>query len=248
MTAVATSALRTLSFGDVAGALWGAVLTAGSGALVVGDRDGHTRATELSGADLSADGSWRLAGDGFELEVQPVTEAAEPGADSPRRAVDGVQQLCRVRGAVSLGGRVGVDCVGARTAIVGADGVPAASVRSVAGWFGPEEAFAVLSLRTADSKGQESDRVAATLFDPEGRTPVADPRLSTTYDGAGRPTRVTLELWIGEGDTEYPRRAAGEAAGAGAELAAAGLELRVVPLRCHSRGQEGGGIYLLATG
>lgn len=246
MTAVDTTALRTLSFGDVAGALWGAVLAAGPGAVMLGDRAGHTRTGELGPEGLSADGSWRLAGDGFDLEVEPVAQAGDTAR--PAHSLDGVQQMCHVRGTVSLGGgEQRVDCVGARTAIAGPGGPQAESVRSVAGWFGPEEAFALLSLRAADSTGQEADRMAATLFDPDGPTTVTDPRLSTTYDGAGRPTRVNLELWIGEGETEYPRRAAGEAAGPGAELTVAGLQLRVVPLRCHSRGQEGGGIYLLAT-
>ena len=44
------------------------------------------------------------------------------------------------------------------------------------------------------------------------------PRLSTTYAESGLPSRTNLELWIGEGDNEFPRRVAGEAAGDGAVL------------------------------
>ena len=40
---------------------------------------------------------------------------------------------------------------------------------------------------------------------------------------------------------------AGEAAGDGAALQVQDTELRVIPLRCHSRGREGTGVYVLAT-
>jgi hypothetical protein len=61
------------------------------------------------------------------------------------------------------------------------------------------------------------------------------------------PSRTNLELWVGEGENEFPRRVAGEAAGDGAVLATEETELRVIPLRCHSRGREGTGVYVLAT-
>ena len=122
------------------------------------------------------------------------------------------------------------------------DGVDAGSLgsaRAVSGWFGDDDAFTLLALRASESVGQEADLVAATLFEPEGWVPVDDPRLSTTYTGEGLPARASLELWIGEGENEFPRRAAGEAVGTGAALEADGLELHVVPMRCHSRGREG---------
>jgi hypothetical protein len=74
-----------------------------------------------------------------------------------------------------------------------------------------------------------------------------DPRLSTTYDGDGDPTRATVELWISDGEREYPRRAAGEAAGPALTLVSDGVTLAVLPLRYHSRGSDGAGIYLLAS-
>lgn len=89
--------------------------------------------------------------------------------------------------------------------------------------------------------------MAATLFDPDGWVPVSDPRLSTTYTDAGDPTRASLELWIVDGENEFARRAAGETSAPPVGAQAGGLELRVAPLRCHSRGLEGAGVYLLAT-
>jgi hypothetical protein len=117
----------------------------------------------------------------------------------------------------------------------------------VSGWFDQDEAFILLALRAAQAVGQESDLVAATLFDPEGWVPVDDPRLSTTYAESGLPARTNLELWVGEGENEFPRRVAAEAAGDGAVLTTEETQLRVVPMRCHSRGREGNGVYVLAT-
>jgi hypothetical protein len=241
--------LRTLSFGDVDGNVWGAGLAAGSAALIVGDRTGASVHVALPPDGWRAEGAtWRLVGDGVELEVQPATDERE---SFPHREggepIRGIQELCRVRGAVSLSGAERrVDCPGTRSVIDGIEPAALESMRAVAGWFAPDEAFTLLALRAPGSRGQESDLVAATLFDPEGWVPVADPRLSTTYDGAGVPTRVNLELWVSEGDNELPRRAAGEAAAPSATATADGMEMRAIPLRCHSRGREGGGVYVLA--
>jgi hypothetical protein len=55
-----------------------------------------------------------------------------------------------------------------------------------------------------------------------------------------------LELWVGDGDEQFPRRAAGEALGPGEELSAGAMTVRILPLRCHSAGHDGPGVYLLA--
>ncbi len=242
--------LRTLSFGDVDGALWGAGLRAGTAAaLIVGGRSGDPVQVARPDGAWSADGpTWRIAADGVDLEVDAVTEEREsfPPQDA-REPIRGVQELCRVRGTVTVSGAERrLECPGTRSVIDGVDTAALDSVRAVAGWFAPDEAFTLLALRAPRSRGQESDLVAATLFDPDGWVPVADPRLSTTYDGAGVPTRVNLELWVSEGENEFPRRAAGEAAAPGATVTADGMEMRAIPLRCHSHGRDGGGVYVLA--
>jgi hypothetical protein len=241
--------LRTLSFGDVDATVWGAALRATSAALILGDRTGATEQLELAPEGWSIDGAtWRLAAEGIELLVEPATEEREPFPDDGSKAkVSGIQELCRVRGVFSLSGAEHrVDCPGARSVLDGIDAASVDSLRAVTGWFASDEAFALLALRGPRSRGHEAELIAATLFDPEGWVPVADPRLSTTYDRAGVPTRVNLELWVGEEENEYPRRAAGEAAAPSASVTARGIELRAIPLRCHSRGREGGGVYVLA--
>jgi hypothetical protein len=249
MTAPAGGRLRTVSFGDVEGTLWGAGLAAGAAALLVGDGTGAALEVALppDAWDID-DATWRVTVEGVDLTVEPATAEREsfPHRDGGE-PVSGVQELCRVRGSVSVGGAERtVDCPGTRSVIDGVDPAALDSLRAVTGWFAPDEAFTLLALRPPRSRGQEDDLVAATLFDPEGWVPVTDPRLSTTYDGEGRPGRVNLELWVSEGENEFPRRAAGEAAAPGARVTAAELELRAIPLRCHSRGREGGGVYVLA--
>jgi hypothetical protein len=250
MSATAASHLRTLAFGDVEGGMWGAGLHAASPILVFGDSTGATWSAALTEDGWSAEGAgWRLIGEGVDLHVAPGGEEEQMESEEDSGAdLSGCDELCRVRGTVAIGGsQRTLDCVGTRCVIDGVDAGSLGSARIVSGWFDRDEAFMLLALRAADTIGQESDLVAATLFDPEGWVPVEDPRLSTTYAKSGLPSRTNLELWIGEGEDEFPRRVAGEAAGDGAAFHAEETELRVIPLRCHSRGREGTGVYVLAT-
>jgi hypothetical protein len=243
--------LRTLAFGDIGGGLWGAALHTATPILVFGDSSGATWSTALPDDGWTAEGvGWRLTGDDLELHVAPGGEAEEMESSSDEASVDlsGCDELCRVRGTIDIGGSARrIDCVGTRCVIDGVDAASLGSARMVSGWFGQDEAFMLLALRAADTVGQEGDLVAATLFDPEGWVAVDDPRLSTTYAASGVPSRTNLELWIGEGENEFPRRVAGEASAEGAVVAVQDTELRVIPMRCHSRGREGTGVYVLAT-
>ena len=200
------------------------------------------------------DRAWSLTGDGFELHVEPRGETpAEPndhgsGDDDAPAEVSGVQELCRVHGRISLDGvEQIVDCGGTRTELEGLEAEAIGSARVLSGWFGPDEAITVIALRARRASDHEADLIAATLFDPDGWAPVTDPRLSTTYTEAGDPARASLELWVSDGENEFPRRAAGEATGLGVAFTAGELALRVAPMRCHSRGLEGAGVYVLAN-
>lgn len=237
MSMTAAPALRLVSFGDLEGRVWGGLLDAGSGpAVVFGGADGE-HAAGPGTLDLSAEGgAWRLTGDGVELTIAPD----EPASESGDRA-----ELCTVTGTISADGvPVALSCPGTRSTDLGQG--PVGSVRSVAGWFGPELALSLHALRRARSAGHQSDRIHATLFGAEGTRPVDEPRLSTTLREDDLPARTSLELWVGEGDDLYPRRAAGEARGPAVRVDSAGLELAGVPLTCHSSGLEGVGVYLLA--
>jgi hypothetical protein len=241
-------ALRTVSFGDLDGRLWGAAVHGGHAGLVFGSGDSAAGASE-PGWNVE-DRAWSLTGDGFELYVEPRGEAPadERSGDGSAPEVSGVQELCRVHGRISLAGvEQIVDCGGTRSVIDGLEADAIGSARVVSGWFGPDEAITVIALRSRRASDHQADLVAATLFDPDGWVPVDDPRLSTTYTQAGDPARTSLELWVTDGENEFPRRAAGEAAGPSAVVSAGELELRVAPLRCHSRGLEGAGVYVLAS-
>jgi hypothetical protein len=244
-----SSQLRSLSFGDVDGALWGGAVDIGTPALAVGAGTATGSWAGTGAVRWSANGrGWTLSGDGVDLRIEPEGEEIAPPSPLPASEVTGVEELCHVQGTVTLdGAEYEVSCVGTRCVVDGVEPSAIASLRAVSGWFRDDEAFALLAFRARRERGHDSDLVGATLFDPDGWLAVSDPRLSTTYDVSGAPLRTNLELWVGDGENEYPRRAAGEVTGAGAVARVDGLELAVAPLRCHSRGLDGSGVYVLAT-
>jgi hypothetical protein len=241
---------QALSFGDVDGRVWGGALDAGGPAFAFGDGETTTSGAGSEAVRWTPDGrGWRLTGEGFDLHMEPGgEELPEPPDPDPGMTVSGMEELCRVQGTLTVAGAEhAVDCVGTRWMLDGVDVSALHSLRAVSGWFASDQALAVLSLRSRRSSGHESDLIAATLFDPDGWVPVKDPRLSTTYAQDGAPARVNLELWVGDEEEEYPRRAAGEAAGGAVSVSSGDFALRVAPMRCHSRGQAGAGVYVLAT-
>ena len=243
--------LRTLAFGDVARTVWGAAWIPGSDGSAVATVGGDGVAPVVSSLRLSVaedGGEWRLDGDVVALIASPAGEIVDVHA--PDDDTVGFDQLCRVTGRFEQsGGEHAVDCLGLRTSRSGAfDLAKLESVRVVSTWFEPDEGLALTAFRGRKAKHHDSDVVTATVLGPEPSPPVEDPRLSTTYDGGGWPIRAGLELWLAaEGEEEqFPRRAAGQAAGARTETAAGELDLRAEPFRWHSRGREGAGMYLLA--
>ena len=234
MTARSEPALRVVSFGDPRGRVWGAAFDAGRPTVLAGTGDGHPAAGPAT-ITASSDGEWQVSGDWLQMSM-----TAPPGDN-------GDAELGRARGRLVLDGtEVEVDCPAIRSCVSDLDRGNVDSVRGVWGWFEDEQAFALLAVRPQGRAAQEAERLTATLFDPDGPLRVEEPRLSTTYDADGHPTRAGLELWIGEGEEQYPRRAAAEAAGPGASLDAGGVLVGAQPLRCHSRGLDGPGVYLLA--
>ncbi|HEY3726891.1 MAG TPA: hypothetical protein VGL51_06935 [Solirubrobacteraceae bacterium] len=250
MTATSESGVRIVSFGDLGGGPWGTAVDAGQPAAVFGAGSATGAA---GGADAlrfsSRDGEWELAGDSLQLVITP----AEPGGESiaasgsATRGPAAVGELCRARGRVVLdGAQTTVDCPATRSDSSVLDRADLDSIRGIWGWFEEQRALALLAFRPRGGSGQEGDRLTATLFDPDQAIDVDEPRLSTTYTADGLPSRASLELWIGEGEEQYPRRAAAESLGTGAGVSAAGLSLYASPLRCHSQGLDGPGVYLLA--
>jgi hypothetical protein len=242
--------VRAVAFGNPDGSVWGAGLDAGVPALVAGDSAEPIAVAIAWNADSP---EWALTGDRVSLMVSPTSEPEhQAGDDAPQApaapehepAWSGRQELCRVTGTVA---GAEIDCVGVRTELTQVRPGEFGSVRGFSGWVSADEAVTLLALRSGSEAHHERDLLAATVFDSDGWMTSSDPRLSTTYDDDGNPTRATLELWISQGEREFPRRAAGEAAGPAVTVAGDELTLRVLPLRCHSRGSDGAGVYLLAS-
>lgn len=247
MTVAAAQALRTVAFGDLEAALWGVLFGAEHPSLaMLRTTDGATLAdATLEGSGESEE--WQITGASGDLVLSAVGEAA------PATVADGAQigfdQLCRVRGRVRVAdAEREVDCLGTRGWRDHSYVLQFDSLRAVSAWFEPDEGVALSALRPRKAAGHATDAVTAVVFETDGALPVVDPRVSSTYSAADTVSRVGLELWIGEEDSEqYPRRVAGEALSSGVIGHSSGFtEIRATLLHCHSRGREGAGVYLLA--
>lgn len=239
--------LRTVTFGDLDAGVWGAVWGADDPFITLGLVDGADLRASLAALEGSGDGEqWRIVSDRADLTATPHGEAAAASASAP----DGFDQLCRVRGRLALDGEErSIDCLGRRGFRPQLpDFGRFESLRDVSAWFEPDEGISLLSLRPRKASGHGDDLVTAALFEPEAIHAVAEPRLSTAYTAAGVPWRLGLELWLEaehEHGDRYPRRAAGEAIGAGVRSSQGELDISAVLLRCHSHGRDGAGVYLL---
>lgn len=238
MSAVTPASAPIAVFGDLDADLWGVVLGGEQPCAAVArlaGADVEFRAADLDTAD---DDVWTLIGAGCDLRVERADATTATGSpDENGRELE----PCRVSGSVELdGGRHEFDVGGVRGDALAADG--ADSLRLFAAWFPAGHEIALLSGRPKGAKGHDRDSLAVVALGEEHPF-VIDPRLSTTYDSAGAPFRVGLELWLGdepEGDL-WPRRVAGGATGSSA--ASAGVS--AYAFECVSRGEPGAGVYLL---
>lgn len=245
MTPRTPKLLRTVTFAGSPGAMWGAACDCGGAVVAVGEGR-TTLVVPAAGAELTGASSaepWTLSGPGVELTVEPIGDAV--ASESP----EGFDQLCRVHGRIAAedAERV-VDTLGRRCALTGVDLGDLDSVRDVSAYFEPADGIALTALRPRRRRaGHDRDVVLAAVLEEGAGHAVVDPRLSTTYTAAGDPWRVSVELWLSgeDEDTEYPIRAAGEADGTSARETIDGVELYAGPLRWHSRGRLGAGVYLL---
>jgi len=230
------------AFGDPVQGLWGVALGGSSPGVVWGRLDGVSTEGFVPATVTQTDAEWRIAGDGIELTLLPLADDSgvmpDPG---------GMLELCRVAWHMDAAGADGeAELVGVRCSALPSGRID--SSRLVAAWFPDGHAVALLAARPAGAKGQDRDALSVALLGEREGVHVFDPRLSTTYGGDGRPRRTGVELWLGEteeGD-HYPRRVVGEADGDQVRDREAGLQ--VTGLRCHSHGEDGIGVYLLARG
>ena len=165
-------------------------------------------------------------GAGFDLEfaaVSPPAELPEDHAAARQGGMAGHERLCHVTGTAA--GRP-IDCLGQRGRAWGtADWNRIALTRSVSAWLEDGTSLTVTAVRPAGAENHADEATWGALLDAEGTIPLADPRLSTTYDADGHQRRAGLELWVGEED-DYPRR------GAGQVLCGSSVELGQLRLDC----------------
>jgi hypothetical protein len=199
--------------------------------------------------------AWRLhyAGDeaSLDLDLRALGAVAELDAAHPAAkagGMSGYEQQCRVTGTAIFGGRrISIDGLGQRGHSWGApDWERIAVARTVSAWLGDDLAVALTAIRPAGKTEHGSEAIAATILEPAGEdgapvaVAVADPRLSTTYDAAGRQRHAGLELWVDEDG--LPRRAAGELV-CGTSLDLGRLRLDCAFFRWRMDGRSGFGRY-----
>lgn len=118
------------------------------------------------------------------------------------------------------------------------------ATRYVTALCGPDHALLAFARRPAGSQGHGEEMVVAHLWSEGELHGVEDARLSTIYDGEGRPRQASMELWLpGE---DFPRRAFGNAT-AGASLALEGLDVHAAAMSWKLEGQQGAGLYELTV-
>lgn len=179
----------------------------------------------------------RFAEAGLDLRFEPSGPPVELATDEsgPRR----FERLCRVNGTV---GDRRIDCLGQRSDTGDdPDWSRTEAARTIAVWLGDDLAIALAAVRPRGAHHHAEESVAAAILQPDGAVEVDDPRLSTTYDGDGRPHRAGLELWV-RPDDPVPQRAAGEALYATA-LTLGGLRHECAFFRWHMDGRAGVGRY-----
>jgi hypothetical protein len=119
-----------------------------------------------------------------------------------------------------------------------------AATRYVSALFDPENAVIAFARRPEGALGHGEELVVAHLWSEGELKSVEDARISTIYDGEGRPRRSSLELWLpGE---DFPRRAFGLVT-AGASLALEGLDVHAAAMTWRMEGRDGAGLYELTV-
>jgi len=178
------------------------------------------RATGVSSTVEKPLEAWTISyadgdGAGFELRFEATCAPAviEPDATAAQTgAIQGYEQTCSVSGSVSHGGRTHqLRCLGQRDHLWGAPDLGRIEVaRSLSAWLGSDRALMLSAVQPARAKLRHLDEAIAGWVVEDGEpVRIAEPRLSTTYDGELRQQRAGLELWMDEEGT-VGRRAWGE--------------------------------------
>jgi hypothetical protein len=186
-------------------------------------------------------------GAGFELRFEATSAPAEIDADSAAAraaGMHGYEQTASVSGSVTHGGRtVKLSCLGQRGHLWGAPQLERIELaRTLSAWLGADRALALTAVRPARAKQHQLDE-ALVGFVVEGGEPrpIADPRLSTTYDAGLRQQRAGLELWM-DAEGTIGRRAWGEML-CGTTIELGDMRLDSAFFGWRMEGREGVGLY-----
>lgn len=118
------------------------------------------------------------------------------------------------------------------------------ATRYVCVLFDTRNAVLAFARRPAGSHGHGEELVVGHLWSDGQSKSVEDMRLSTIYDGEGRPRQASMELWLpGE---DFPRRAFGTVT-AGASLALEGLDVHAAVMEWRMDTHRGAGLYELTV-
>lgn len=194
---------------------------------------------------------------GFDLDLQAISAPAALDPDlevAKLGGMAGYEQLVAVQGTVRAGrGQRTVRCLGQRGHSWGApDWSRLSLARTLGVWLEGGVGLTLVAVRPAKAEHHGAEAIGCTLLVPPADdvgpddalavpVPVADPRLSTTYDEDGRQLAAGLELYVGE-DDGVPHRAAGEVV-CGTTLDLGSLRLDSAFLRWRMEGRTGVGRY-----
>jgi hypothetical protein len=150
----------------------------------------------------------------MDLHFEACSAPAVIDADAAVARTGGMQgydQICRVSGTATHGGRTHqVRCLGQRGQLWGnPDWSRIELSRTVSAWLDDDRAVTLTAVRPAKSKGHLDEALGGFLFEAGEPAEIAEPRLSTTYDGELHQRRAGLELWMSDED-ERGHRMAGE--------------------------------------
>ncbi len=236
MSAMHAQGLQLAIFADPDLELWGIAAIDQQAGLAAGGL--HAGMLDPTPVDVAIGGdTWSLHGSGCELLVTSTPTGSATPAATPI-------EHCQVLGTLALDGATRkLRGTGIRTAVgLAQDG---GSMRLFGSWFSAGQELGVLALRRPGASSGEGDEISVTARGEE-QPLVLDPRLSTTYNSAGEPVRVGIELWLGESEDDEEglrgRRVAGRAGGASVSIGA----LRAYAFECVTRGEPGTGVYVLA--
>jgi hypothetical protein len=202
--------------------------------------------------------AWRVHFDdeggehGFLLDLEAVSVPAQLDADVAAGKLGGMQgydQLVKVTGKVTIGGQErAFTGRGQRGHSWGApDWDKLGLARTLGVWLEGDAGVTLTAVRPAKASSHADEAIHAVLLGRDGESDepvslvVADPRVSTTYDGEGRQRHAGLELYETD-DAPYARRAAGEVA-CGTTLDLGRLRLDTAFFVWRMEGRNGVGRY-----